>query len=140
MCFQPSHLQKSVSQWFALCHSMDRFVSKRSSSSVDLDSSSSDEVRAERAAIALSVGLSWPPDRCTKQTRGPTQLAAALGTPSSGPHPRPPRASAWCPFAAPGLVATRRSHRPAAHTRGARHHQDSPCRHSRASTLNRRTR
>ena len=29
-----------------------------------------DDVRAERAAIALSVGLSWPPDRYTKQTRG----------------------------------------------------------------------
>ena len=27
-------------------------------------------MRAERAAIALSVGLSWPPDRYTKQTRG----------------------------------------------------------------------
>ena len=64
--FSPS---KSVSQLFALCHSMDRFVSKRSSSSVDLDSASRDEVRAERAAIALSVGLRWPPDRCTKQTR-----------------------------------------------------------------------
>ena len=49
---------------------MDRFVSKRSSSSVDLDASSLDDVRAERAAIALSVGLSWPPDRYTKQTRG----------------------------------------------------------------------
>ena len=48
---------------------MDRFVSKRSSSSVDLNSSSRDDVRAERAAIALSVGLSWPPDRYTKQTR-----------------------------------------------------------------------
>ena len=34
---------------------MDRFVSKRSSSSVDLDSASLDDVRAERAAIALSV-------------------------------------------------------------------------------------
>ena len=33
---------------------MERFVSKRSSSSVDLDSSSRDEVRVERAAIALS--------------------------------------------------------------------------------------
>ena len=65
--FSPS---KSVSQLFALCHSMDRFVSKRSSSSVDLDASSLDDVRAERAAIALSVGLSWPPDRYTKQTRG----------------------------------------------------------------------
>ena len=49
---------------------MDRFVSKRSSSSVDLDASSLDDVRAERAAIALSVGLSWPPDRYTKQTLG----------------------------------------------------------------------
>ena len=49
---------------------MDRFVSKRSSSSVDLDASSLDDVRAERAAIALSVSLSWPPDRYTKQTRG----------------------------------------------------------------------
>ena len=29
-----------------------------------------DDVRAERAAIALSVGLSWPPDRYTKQMRG----------------------------------------------------------------------
>ena len=49
---------------------MDRFVSKRSSSSVDLDSASLDDVRAERAAIALSVGLSWPPDRYTKFPRG----------------------------------------------------------------------
>ena len=40
---------------------MDRFVSKRPSSSVDLDASSLDNVRTERAAIALSVGLSWPP-------------------------------------------------------------------------------
>ena len=37
---------------------MQRFVSKRSSSSVDLASSSLDDVRAEGAAIALSVGLS----------------------------------------------------------------------------------
>ena len=49
---------------------MDRFVSKRSSSSVDLDASSLDDVRAERAAIALSVGLGWPPVWYTKQTRG----------------------------------------------------------------------
>ena len=48
---------------------MDRFVGKRSSSSGDLDASSLDDVRAERAPIALSVGLSWPPDRYTKQTR-----------------------------------------------------------------------
>ena len=39
---------------------MQRFVSKRSSSSVDLDSSSLDDMRVERAAIALCVGLSWP--------------------------------------------------------------------------------
>ena len=35
---------------------MERFVSRRSSSSVDLDPSSLDDVRTERAAIALSVG------------------------------------------------------------------------------------
>ena len=40
---------------------MDRFVSKRSSASLNLDASSLDDVRAERAAFALSVGLSWPP-------------------------------------------------------------------------------
>ena len=48
---------------------MDSFVSKRSSSSLILDSASLDDLRSERAAIALSVGLSWPLDRCTK-TRG----------------------------------------------------------------------
>ena len=48
---------------------MDRFVSKRPSSSLNLDPASLDDVLAERAAIALSVGLSWPPDRYTK-TRG----------------------------------------------------------------------
>ena len=109
---------------------MDRFVSKRSSSSVDLDASSLDDVRAERAAIALSVGLSWPPDRYTKQTRGRPSRQLALGTSSTGPHPRAPRASTRCPLAAPVLVATRRSHRPAAHTRGARPHQDA-CRGTR---------
>ena len=51
------------SKEFVHCLSMQRFVSKRSSSSVDLDSSSLDDVRPERAAIALSVGVSWPPDR-----------------------------------------------------------------------------
>ena len=40
---------------------MDRFVSKRSSSSLNLDSSPLDDVRTERAAIAPSVGLGWPP-------------------------------------------------------------------------------
>ena len=30
---------------------------------VELDSSSRDDVRTERAAITQSVGLSWPPDR-----------------------------------------------------------------------------
>ena len=54
---------KSVSQVFFHCLSMHRFVSERSSSSADLDSSSLDDMRAEQAAIALSVGLSWPLDR-----------------------------------------------------------------------------
>ena len=39
------------------------------------------------------------------------QLAAALGTSSSGPHHEPPRASSWYPLAAPSLSATSRSHR-----------------------------
>ena len=43
---------------------------KRSSSSQSLATSAHDDVRAERAAIALSVGLNWPPDRYTKGTRG----------------------------------------------------------------------
>ena len=47
---------------------MKRFLSSRSSSQQELQPL--DDVRAERAAIALSVGLSWPPDRYTKQTRG----------------------------------------------------------------------
>ena len=40
---------------------MQRFVSERSSLSVDLASSSLDDVRAEPVAISVSVGLSWPP-------------------------------------------------------------------------------
>ena len=43
--------------------------------SVDLDSSSLDDVRAERAeraAIALSVGLSWPSDRRRRSRRHPS--------------------------------------------------------------------
>ena len=47
---------------------MKRFLSSRSSSQQELQHH--EDVRAERAAIALSVGLSWPPDRYTKQTRG----------------------------------------------------------------------
>ena len=47
---------------------MKRLPSSRSSSQQELQPL--DDVRAERAAIALSVGLSWPPDRHTKQTRG----------------------------------------------------------------------
>ena len=43
------------------CLSMQRFVSKQSSSSVDLASLSVDDVRAVRAAIALFLGLSCPP-------------------------------------------------------------------------------
>ena len=45
-----------------------RFLSSRSSSQQELQPV--EDLRAERAAIALSVGLSWPPDRYTKQTRG----------------------------------------------------------------------
>ena len=65
--FPPFHPQQMFfpSEVFA----MYRFVSKRSSSSLNLDSASLNDVRAERAAIALSVGLSWPPERYTK-TRG----------------------------------------------------------------------
>ena len=48
------------------------FVSKQSSSSVDLDSSSLDDVRAEPTAIALSVGLSWPPDRRRRSAGRPS--------------------------------------------------------------------
>ena len=64
-------LFKSVSLVFFHCPSMQRFVSKRSSSSVDLYSSSLDDMRAERAAIALSVGLSWPLDRRRRSVRRP---------------------------------------------------------------------
>ena len=58
---KPFRAQQSVSQVFFHCPSMQRFVSRRSSSSVDLDSSSLGDVRTERAVIDLSVGLSWPP-------------------------------------------------------------------------------
>ena len=119
---------------------MDRFVSKRSSSSVDLDASSLDDVRAERAAVALSCWSELATRQVHEADARSTQQAAALGTSSTGPHPRAPRASARCPLAAPGLVATRRSHRPVAHTRGARPHEDSPCRHSYASHPSRCTR
>ena len=51
---------------------MQRFVSKRSSSSVDLASSSLDGVRAERAAVALFVGLCWSPDRHAKSLGRPS--------------------------------------------------------------------
>ena len=63
--FFHSHTTVSFSEVFFRCLLMHRFVSKRSSSSVDLASSSAasslDDVRTEEAAIALSVGLSWPP-------------------------------------------------------------------------------
>ena len=65
-------LSKSVSQVFAHRHSMGRSVSKRSSSSFDLAASALDDVRAERAAIALCVGLSWSPDRYTKTPGRPS--------------------------------------------------------------------
>ena len=60
------------SELFFHCLSMQRFVSKRSSSSVDLTSSSLDDVRAERAAIALSLVLSRPPDRHAKSFGRPS--------------------------------------------------------------------
>ena len=62
-----------------------RFV-RRSSSSVDLASFSLDAVRAERAAIALSVGQCWPPDKRRRSARRPSgqQLCElALQEPSS---------------------------------------------------------
>ena len=114
---------KSVSQVFFHCPSMDRFVSKRSSSSVDLDSSSRNDVRAERAAIALSVCLSEFATRQVHEADARSaQLAAALGTSSSGAHPRPPRASTWCPLAAPGLVdrLAAHTHEELAHTKTPR--------------------
>ena len=58
----------------------------------------------------------------------PAQPAAALGARLAGPHREPSRAPTGHQLATPGLVATRRSHRPAAHTRGDRPHQDSLCR------------
>ena len=47
---------------------MKRFLSSRTSSQQEFQPV--DDLRAERAAIALSVGLSWPPDRFTKTPRG----------------------------------------------------------------------
>ena len=90
--FSAFSLSKSVSQLFAVYHSVDRFVSKRSSSSLNLDSAWLDDVRAERVAIALSVGLIWPP-RQVHEDVWSAQVAAALGTSPAGAHPQPPRAS-----------------------------------------------
>ena len=47
---------------------MKRFLSLRSSSQQELQPV--EDLRAERAAIALSVGLNWPPDRYTKTFSG----------------------------------------------------------------------
>ena len=86
---------------FSRSKSVQRFVSKRSSSSVDLDSSSLDDLRTEQAAIALSVGLSWPPHK-RRRSAGRHQLAAALGNvlsrSTSYHHELPhgvPLAAAW---------------------------------------------
>ena len=111
---------------------MDRFVSKRSSSSQNLAAPALDDVRAERAAIALSVGLSWDED-----SPRPAQQAAALGVRPAGAHHDSPRAPAGHPLTAPGLVATRRSHRPAAYARGARFHRNSSSRCSRRARRSR---
>ena len=59
-------LKKSVFQQPRI--PMKRFLSSRSSSQQELQPVQ--DLRAERAAIALSVGLSWPPDRYTKTPRG----------------------------------------------------------------------
>ena len=63
-------------KWFSKCFSTacrcSGFVSMSSFSSDDLDSSSLDDVRTERAAIALSVVLSWPPDRRRRSVRRPS--------------------------------------------------------------------
>ena len=45
-----------------------RFMSSRSSSQQELQPV--EDLRAERAAVALPVGLSWPPDGYTKTPRG----------------------------------------------------------------------
>ena len=88
-----------------------------------------DDVRTERGAIALSVGLSWPPDRYTKQTRGRPSWQQlwerALQDHIMNHHELPHG------------IRLQRPVWPAAHTRGARPHQDSSCRHSRASNPSR---
>ena len=62
-CFVPATCFSTAPRWTASLASAPR-------RQLILDSSSRDDVRAERAAIALSVSLSWSPDRFTKQTRG----------------------------------------------------------------------
>ena len=92
---------------------MQRFVSKRSSSSVDLYSSSSNDVRTVRGAIALSVGLSWPPVKRWRSAGRPSwqQLWECTLQEHILHHLELPH----CPLTAAGLVATRRDHRPPAH-------------------------
>ena len=109
-------LKKSVFQQPRI--PMKRFLSSRSSSQQELQPV--DDVRAERAAIALSVGLELATRQVHEDAPRPAQPAAALGTSPAGAHHEPPPAPAGHQHAAPGLVATRRSHRPVAHTRGAR--------------------
>ena len=112
---------------FFHCLLIQRFVSKRSSSSVDLApssaSSSLDDVRAERAAIALSVGLSWPPVKRQRSAgrRSWQQLSErALHKHILHHH----ELLYGVPLTAAGLVATRRDHRSTVY-RGDRRHQRS---------------
>ena len=84
---------------FFHCLSMQRFVSSRRSSSADLASSSLDEVRPERAAIVLSVGLSWPPDRRRRSAGRPPAGSSSgnlLCRSTSSTAMRSRMASAYC--------------------------------------------
>ena len=129
---KPFHSQTSVwvQQSVFLLPLEQGFVSRRSSKSDDLDSSSRDDVRTERSELATRHAVA---------VRRTLQLAAAVGTCPPGTHPPPP-ASAWRPLAAPGLVATRRNHRPAAHARGDRPRQNSSCHPGRPAHSSRCTR
>ena len=120
-----SHAQKSVSQVFFHC-SMKRFASRRSPSSVDLDSSSLDDVLL---LTRWRPGPSGRPSSCQLVWVG---HQSGCGRPQQQwerarqeHKPPPPWAPAWCPLAAAELVATRRNHLPAAHTRGYRPGQNS---------------
>ena len=104
---------------------MQRFVSKCSSSSVDLASSSATSTLDDvRVAMALSVGLSWP--EVKRQRSAGRSSWQQLWERATGAHHTPPCAPAWSPVAAAGLVATRRDHPdPLTHEEIA--HTSTPC-------------